>query len=219
MKRSVALLVAITLSLCFTYTVVNVMSVSATPTIYDSDYFNSSLNIASSSASIYDSGYFNGSLNIKSTTIYDSGYYNGSLNIKYPDIFDSGYFNGSLIINPSGYSNFTYSIDNMTITVNDTSTVPDITSYSYWFGDGSNVTTANATHTYELEGTYEVLHTVTNPSSVSQYNIKKVTVAQPEVPHEPPLSLEFNWINTIVLPMFGILLMFGLVFVISRYSG
>jgi subtilisin family serine protease len=75
-------------------------------------------------------------------------------------------------------ANFTYSCTGLTCTFTNTST--NATAYSWNFGDATPaVTTANATHTYSVAGTYTVVLTATNSGTVASTKSQAVTVTAP----------------------------------------
>ena len=79
---------------------------------------------------------------------------------------------------PAPVANFTSSCTGLSCTFTNTST--NATTYSWNFGDASAaVTTANASHTYAVAGTYNVVLTAKNAAAVTSTRTTAVTVTAP----------------------------------------
>ena len=78
-------------------------------------------------------------------------------------------------------ANFTYVVNNLSVTFTDTSTDSDgsIVSWLWAFGDGATTTVQNPVHSYLTPGTYNVTLTVTDDDGAQNSITKPVTVTAP----------------------------------------
>ncbi|MDO8897744.1 MAG: PKD domain-containing protein [Bacteroidales bacterium] len=99
---------------------------------------------------------------------------------------------------------FTYSIDGLTVTFNNTSTFS--TSYSWNFGDGATSTEENPVHTYAQDGIYTVALTATNDvgTRTAQQNITiSSTVLTDEILQNGAWKLQLSGNSIYVGPGLG----------------
>ena len=76
-------------------------------------------------------------------------------------------------------ADFSYTVDNLTVTFTDLSSDPDgtIVSWLWDFGDGNTSTEQNPTHTYAAYGKYNVTLTVTDSDGATDTITKQITVS------------------------------------------
>ncbi|MFC2140882.1 PKD domain-containing protein [Acidobacteriota bacterium] len=81
-------------------------------------------------------------------------------------------------------ADFTYIINDLTVSFTDTSTDPDgiIVGLLWDFGDGTTSTEQNPVHTYAAAGTYTVTLTVTDDDGATGSVSKDITVTEPNLP-------------------------------------
>ncbi len=97
------------------------------------------------------------------------------------------------VVNQPPTANFTYSPSspqaNETISFTDQSSDPDgsVVSWSWAFGDGSTSTLQNPTHSYGVDGSYNVTLTVTDNGGATDSITKTITVGE-IVTNQPPTA-------------------------------
>ena len=64
----------------------------------------------------------------------------------------------------------------------------DVLTHAWQFGDGTTSALADPTHEYLLAGTYNAVHTVTDPSGLTSSVSVAVTVTDPPEGNDPPLA-------------------------------
>ncbi|MCB0545881.1 MAG: PKD domain-containing protein, partial [Saprospiraceae bacterium] len=84
---------------------------------------------------------------------------------------------GYITVNPSPVAGFTSSVNGLTATFTNTS--QNAVSYNWDFGDDTNSNQANPTHTYDEDGSYVVILTVTNPCGSVTFTQTVVIVTPP----------------------------------------
>jgi PKD repeat protein len=105
-------------------------------------------------------------------------------------VFDTGAGGENAV--PS--ADFTFSTDYLNVQFTDGSTDSDgsISSWAWTFGDGTNSSTQNPSHTYSNAGTYTVSLTVTDDSGDSDTVSKNVTVEEEAVNVAPDANFSFS---------------------------
>jgi PKD repeat protein len=91
-------------------------------------------------------------------------------------------------------ADFTYIINDLTVSFTDTSTDPDgfIVGLLWDFGDGTTSTEQNPVHTYSAAGTYTVTLTVTDDDGATDSVSKDITVTEPNLPPVADFTYTIN---------------------------